>query len=268
MSREPVEPASRGSVATMAPRLRRSLSIRLRASALVAVVTVGLSGCTLPRFGIPDPADKQGRPIASLWSGFFVAAIAVMLLVWVLLAFVLVKYRHRERPDGEVPSQKPYNIPLEITYTAIPVLIVAVLFFFSVRAQHQATAVSTKPAVRVEVIGFQWSWRFRYLGEGFTVDAKPGEPPELVLPLGAPTNLQLVSADVNHSFFVPRFLSKRDLIPGVHNVITVTPEKLGSYVGRCAEFCGLDHWRMYFSVKVVPMAQFKSWLAAHQGTGG
>ena len=251
----------------MAPRHRRNGVARLRTGLVVVVATTFLAGCTLPRFGAPDPASDQGKRIGSLYSGFFVAAVVVAAVVWVLLAFVLIRYRRRAGDEDHIPSQKPYNIPIEVAYTAIPVLIVAVLFFFSIRTQHEVTAVSKHPVARVEVIGFQWSWRFRYEGEGFTIDAQPGKPPELVLPVGVPSNLRLVSADVDHSFWVPRFLSKRDLIPGVRNEITVTPTKTGSYVGRCAEFCGLDHWRMYFSVKVVPRATYDAWLAKHKGSG-
>jgi cytochrome c oxidase subunit 2 len=189
----------------------------------------------------------------------------------VLLVYVLVKFRRR---DGDpIPSQRAYNIPIEVAYTLVPVLIVAVLFAFSMRTQPSVTRVSTTPAVRVEVVGFQWGWQFRYRREGFTVDAPPGELPQLVLPIGKASNLKLVTTDVIHSFWVPNFLGKRDLIPGVNNEITVTPNRRGSFRGRCAEFCGLDHWRMAFTVRVVPQAEYDRWVAdqqaaAKQGGGG
>ena len=233
---------------------------------MVVGAALSLASCGLPRFGAPDPASDQGRRIGSLWSGFFVTAVAVALLVWLLLGFVLLRYRRRTG-DDHIPSQRAYNIPIEIIYTVVPVLIVAVLFFFSVRTERQVTAVSAHPVARIEVTGFQWGWRFRYVDDGFTIDAPPGGRPVLVLPMGQPSNLRLVSADVDHSFWVPRFLSKRDLIPGVNNEITVTPNKEGTFIGRCAEFCGLDHWRMAFDVKVVSPAQFRAWLAQHRGGG-
>jgi cytochrome c oxidase subunit 2 len=227
-----------------------------------AVVALALSGCDLPRFGAPDPASDQGRRIGTLWSGFFLAAVAVALLVWVLLAVVLIRSRRRPGDDDHIPSQRAYNIPVEVAYTALPVIVVAVLFFFSIHTERQVTRVSKDPAVRVRVVGFQWGWRFEY--PGFTVDAEAGKPPELVLPLGKPSNLRLVSTDVNHSFWVPRFLSKRDLIPNVRNEITVTPTRTGTYIGRCAEFCGLDHWQMYFTVRVVPDAEYATWAHARR----
>lgn len=247
------------------PRDRRCTSAAAQALTLAAAVS--LSSCQVPRFGAPDAASEQGGHVLGLWQGFFVAAIVVTLFVWVPLVFVLVRYRRRAG-DDDVPSQRAYNIPIEVLYTVVPVLIVALLFFFSIRTERKVTAVAAHPVVRVEVIGFQWGWQFRYLGESFTVDAPPGEKPRLVLPLDAPTNLRLVSNDVNHSFWVPDFLSKRDLIPGVDNEITVTPSRLGIYEGRCAEFCGLDHWRMGFTVRVVSMADYRAWVARQQAAGG
>src|SRR5918997_1639468 len=101
----------------------------------------------------------------------------------------------------------------------------------------------------------------------YNVPGEPGEPPEMVLPLGRPVQLELISTDVNHAFWVPDFLSKRDLIPGVENSITVTPTETGSYIGRCAEFCGLDHWQMYFSVRVVPEDEYEAWIDDQQSDG-
>jgi cytochrome c oxidase subunit II len=85
-----------------------------------------------------------------------------------------------------------------------------------------------------------------------------------VLPVDRTSQLRLVTTDVNHAFWVPDFLSKRDLIPGVDNEIDVTPNEVGEYRGRCAEFCGLDHWQMYFSVRVVSQDEYEAWLAEQQ----
>ncbi len=169
-----------------------------------------------------------------------------------------------------MPDQRPYVIPLEIFYTATPVVIVAALFGFSWAAEDSVTELTDDPANRVEVVGFQWSWQFTYRDEGFTVIGGHGEPPEMVLPVGEAAQLALVSTDVNHSFWVPDFLSKRDLIPGVDNEIDVTPTEEGSYIGRCAEFCGLDHWAMYFDVRVVLARRVPGLAgrAAGQGRGG
>lgn len=224
-------------------------------------MVTGASGCSLPSFGPPEPASDEGQGVLSLWQGFFLAAMAVGALVWGLLIFVLVRYRRNRDGNGdEIPSQNAYNIPVEVVYTVTPILVVAVLFGLSVATEDRVTSLDDDPAVEVEVVGFQWSWQFRYPDENIVITGDVGEPPELVLPVDQAAHLELVSADVAHSFWIPDFLSKRDLIPGVENTIRVTPNKLGSYVGRCGEFCGSDHWSMNFSVHVVPEAEFEVWL--------
>lgn len=221
--------------------------------------SAALSGCELPSFGAPGPASRQAGHTLGLWQGTVIAAAVVGLIVWGLIVWSLVRYRRR---NDDIPNQNPYNIPIEILYTAIPVLIVAVLFFFTLRTYDQTTTPAKRPDLTVEVIGFQWQWQFRYVDEGITVtgDSK-GDPPQMVVPVGSTVRLRLKSSDVNHSFWVPRFLSKRDLIPGVRNVVDVSVTKQGSFVGRCAEFCGLDHWRMYFAVRSVSPPEYRAWLA-------
>lgn len=234
-----------------------------RLAAAAVLVTVA-AGCSLPGFGAPEPKSKQGETIFDLWRGFFVAAIVVGLIVYCLLVFVILRYR-RGRTGDAIPDQTSYHIPLEIIYTAVPILIVIVLFAVSWAAQDKVAAVSADPVAKVEVIGFRWSWQFHYPDEDVTITGEPGRGPEMVIPVGKPVQLRLVSDDVNHSFWVPDFLSKRDLIPGVRNVIDVTPTETGEYVGRCAEFCGLDHWRMNFSIKVVEEDEYQAWLDDHRG---
>ena len=201
-----------------------------------------------------------------LWSGFFVTAIVVTLFVWVPLIYSWFG-TGAARTTTPSPTSAATTSPFEVAYTVIPVLLVAVLFFFSVRTEQRVTAVSLEAGGTRRGHRFPMGWQFRYPDEKVVIDAPPRTPPELVLPVGVPSNLRLVSKDVNHSFWVPKFLSKRDLIPGVKNTITVTPDRTGTYVGRCAEFCGLDHWRMSFSVRVVSMAEYRTWLADHREGG-
>jgi cytochrome c oxidase subunit 2 len=216
------------------------------------------------RYGMPRPATEEGERILGLWQGFFVAALVVAGLVIGLILFVVIRYRQRG-DDDTVPSQKAENIPLEIVYTLTPVLVVAGLFAFSVAAERDATDLTREPAVTVAVVGFQWQWRFTYVGEDVSLIGTPEDgPPELVLPVGEVVRLQLSADDVNHAFWVPNFLEKRDVIPGVENEVDVTPSRTGSFVGRCAEFCGLDHWRMGFTVRIVPPDEYEAWLAAEQ----
>jgi cytochrome c oxidase subunit 2 len=247
--------------------MRRNLRVRfgdvkLRRLATTASAAAVLGGCRLPTFGAPDAASAQGERTLSLWQGTVVAAIAVGVVVYGLIVFTVIRFRRR---DDTVPGQHGHNIPLEIVYTAVPVLIVAALFGFNVFTQERVTALVDDPDVRVEVRGFQWQWQFVYEDEDVVVTGVLDDRlPELVLPVDRTTRLELVAEDVIHSFWVPDFLTKRDLIPGVDNAIDVTPTRTGTYDGRCAEFCGLDHWRMSFTVRVVTADEFEAWLEANR----
>jgi cytochrome c oxidase subunit 2 len=245
------------------PCLSRGFAHRLGSAGAALLTATTLGGCGLPSFGAPDPASRQGERTYGLWQGTLIAALVVGAIVWSLIIWSIVRYRRR---NDDIPSQKPENIPIEILYTAVPVLIIAVLFFFTMRTQTAITKVSKRPALVVDVIGFQWQWQFHYRTENVTVTGdSEGHPPQLVLPVGKTVQLNLKTADVNHSFWVPRFLSKRDLIPGVRNRIDVNVTQPGTFVGRCAEFCGLDHWRMNFEVRAVSVADYQSWIRHQRG---
>lgn len=212
----------------------------------------------LADFGLPDAVTTQGQDnMVWLWKVFLIGAVAVTALIWILVIISVVRYRRR---SDEIPSQKQYNIPVEIAYTIAPLVVVAVLFGLTVYAQNGFTSLSAQPAVRVEVEGFQWQWQFRYPDDGVTVTGSEQAPAVLVLPVGETIRFHLVSDDVNHSFWVPEFLEKRDLIPGVDNQIDVEITRPGEWTGRCAEYCGLDHWLMQFQVIAVPKEQYETWI--------
>ncbi|MDP9452985.1 MAG: cytochrome c oxidase subunit II [Actinomycetota bacterium] len=254
------------------PTRRRLLA---RCSALALVLVAG--GCSSGfDFGAPDPTTTQGEEVLDLWRGAHWAAAAVGALIWALVLFCILRYRRR---NDELPSQSPENIPVEVFYTLTPLVVVAVLFVFTVLTQQRVVALSDDPDVVVDVVGFQWSWQFEYPEEGVTVVSNGFDTPRMVLPVGATVRLRLESPDVNHSFWVPRFLVKRDLIPGIDNEIEVEVTQAGEWEGRCAEFCGLDHYRMNFSVAAVPPEEYRAWLderradpvttqAASASTGG
>lgn len=236
--------------------------MRRRAAVLLALPAIAalLAGCGEdgPSYGLPEPASEEGERIRDLWQGFFLAAAGVALLIWGLLAYVLVRYRRR---DDAVPRQNPYNVPLEVAYTVVPLLVVGALFAASQAVEDDVTAVDPDAPVVVEVLGFQWQWRFTYPDEGRTLIGTPESgPPELVLPVGRTVRFELRAEDVAHSFWVPGFFEKRDLIPGLDNELDITPTRTGTFVGRCAEFCGLQHWSMAFSVRVVTPDEYEAWL--------
>lgn len=226
---------------------------------VTAAAVLVVAGCG-SRFGSKEPITEQGTHTLRLWQGFFIAAAVVGAIVLALIAYVVVRYRRR---SDEVPSQKADNLRIEALYTAIPILTVIVLFAFSMGVERTVTRTDPKPDLIVDVTGFQWGWTFEYRDRGVTVTGSGNEhPPVLVLPEGRTARLRLHSTDVIHSFWVPSFLQKRDMIPGRTNTMDVTPTHLGRFDGKCAEYCSLDHGRMVFVLEVVRPADFAATLAA------
>jgi cytochrome c oxidase subunit II len=242
--------------------------------AALGLLVLAVSGCgTSPwmRLGWPAPITKQGSVMLTLWQGSWVAAIAVGAVVWGLILWACLF--HRKRTD-ELPPQVRYNLPIEIMYTVVPFILVAVLFYFTARDENYVDAVSARPQVVVNVTGFQWSWEFSYpqykvpgsaAGDvTLTGQPYPGPLPVLVIPDHESVKFTLNSLDVVHSFWVPEFLFKRDVIPGHTNFFQVDATKTGTFVGRCTELCGIYHALMLFRVKIVTPQQFRTYMIAQQ----
>lgn len=267
MNRLPVEntplrsPPMAGTRSLHRHRERRQ---RRRAAVVMALVAVLLAVATAcgDNFA-PESASDQGDNFTDMWRIFLAGAAVVAGLIYVLVAISVVRFRRR-RHDDEVPSQRQYNIPWEIGYTIAPLIVVAVLFGMTLVTQDRVVSLSDDPDVTVEVVGFQWQWQFRYPESNIAVNGVDGAAPVLVVPAGATIRFKLVTNDVVHSFWVPSFLEKRDLIPEIDNEIDVTVKEPGEWKGRCAEFCGLDHWRMFFTVKAVPQEDYDRWVSAMQ----
>jgi len=233
-----------------------------RAVRMAAVAGCGLAagGCNA-RFGAPEPASRQGAYVLDLWRILFVTGLALGVVVVALIGWSVIRYRRR---DGGESAGFSEHVRLELFYTAVPLAIVAVLFGITMGVQRNVTRLAAEPDLRIEVTGFQWGWRFRYLTEGITIVGTNLEPPTMVLPLGATARLVLRSPDVVHSFYVPEFLEKRDLVPGTENRIDVTPSRLGTFSGACAEYCGLHHAAMTFAVEVVSPEDFQAFVEERQ----
>ena len=232
------------------------------------VCVVLLTGCS-SRGGAPDPATTQGEDVLDLWRILLGAGIALGALVTGLVLWSVVRYRRpRSAAPDDLPKQTDANVPIEVFYTVVPLIIVAVLFGVTMRTQNRVTKESDSSDLAVEVTGFQWGWRFRYPAQGVTITGDANNPPTLTLPVGANVRLRLVAADVVHSFFVPAFLVKKDLIPGVDNSLEIRPTEPGRFPAVCAEFCGLDHWRMTFDVEVLSPEAFQAFVADQQRVPG
>ncbi|MCX5213373.1 cytochrome c oxidase subunit II [Kitasatospora sp. NBC_00240] len=254
--------------------MRRKLPQALALGLVIATAT-GCSANDLPRLGLPSPVTEQGPLVLHMWQGSWIAALAVGALMWGLIIWSVIFHR-RSRTGIQIPPQTRYNVPIEALYTAVPIVIVSVLFYFVARDETELTSTSAKPDHTVNVVGFQWSWAFNYentekpdptsITAAYEVGT-PAEPPTLYLPVNESVKFILTSRDVIHDFWPVNFLMKMDVVPGVVNKFEVTPTQIGEYKGKCAELCGVDHSRMLFNVKVVSRADYDKHLADLRAKG-
>ena len=240
----------------------RTTSRLTLAACATALLTSGCSGREAYEnaFGLgwPSPKTEQAETMHDVWLGSVAAAAAVGLGMYVLIAWTVVRDRKKTE---ELPRQVRYNLPIEVLYTVVPFVIIAVLFFYTAVGENKVNKLTKDPDVRIGVVGFQWNWQFNYLEDGVQVTGEPRNPAELVLPVGKRIRFTETSPDVIHSFWVPDFLFKRDVIPGRLNSFEIKPTEVGTYVGRCAELCGEKHDRMNFSVRVVEQAEYDAYIA-------
>lgn len=249
---------------------------KLAIFAAVAAV-LGLSACSpvddtdIKRLALPIAASDRTDSMWDLWLGSWIAVLVIFLLVFGLIVYASVRYRRRS--DDEVPSQVRYNLPIEALYTIAPVIIVAVFFFHTVTAQNDMLKKVDNPDHTIEVVGSKWQWAFNYLDEDATTGTDvfdvgtPENPAELWLPVDESVRFNLMSPDVIHSFWVPEFYFKMDVVPGRQNTFDLTPTREGTFTGRCAELCGLYHSRMIFKVNVVSSAEYDAHLKELQAAG-
>ena len=237
----------------------------VRALAVLTGSALALSGCSNAsdsewgRIGMPAPVTKEGPRTLLLWQGSWLAAMIVAVLVWGLLIWAIIAFR---RKDGDgYPRQTRYNVPIEILYTVAPLIMILALFYFTARDQAILTKVDNSNTHTVNVVGWRWSWAFNYKDEAAYDVGTPGQRPTLWLPVDEKVKFVLTSPDVIHSFWVPAFLTKLDVIPGRQNEFEVTPDKVGTYAGKCAELCGVEHSGMIFDVKVVSRAEYDAHIA-------
>jgi cytochrome c oxidase subunit 2 len=246
-------------------RLRRAARAGPPAAARIAAAAgagsvLGMAGCRLPIDSF-DPVTARGLAIANLFALTLALSAAVLLLVAGLTIYVLVRYREpgrgasRERGDQE-PPQIEGDRRLEIGWTVAPVLLLGALFLLTIRTMSTVAAPERPEAaaLRVEVVGHQWWWEFRYPDLG-VVTAN-----ELHVPVGTPLRLDLAAGDVIHSFWVPQLGWKLDAVPGRTNTMWLRVDRVGTYDGACTEFCGLQHAWMRVRLVAQPAGDFERWL--------
>lgn len=226
---------------------------------------IRLTASTL--WGSPHGATQQNSWNRLLWGMSGWIALPIGLLVIVLIAWCLIRYRERaDRP--RVPGQFQYHIPIEAAYTIIPLAVVAVIFAVMFNAENKQGTLSPNPAVRIEVQGFQWGWRFVYPNGHVQVGTadynninNDNDLPVLVMPSTETVQLHVVSLDVVHTFYVKDFLFNRDLIPGIDNKFDFNVNHPGLYPGQCNNICGQYHAYMRFYVQVLSPPDYQKWYA-------
>ena len=268
--------------------MRTNRRLRWAAIPIAATLTIVLAGCTtsqlngfLPGFVDGETAvTNHTERISGLWTTSWIVLLIVGLITWGLTIWAVVVYRRRKGQTG-LPVQMRYNMPIEIFYTIVPLILVLGFFAFTARDQAAIEARFDKPDVQIEVMAKQWAWDFNYVHEnvysaGIQAQPKPDAPagtikeaelPKLVLPVGAKVEFKLESRDVIHSFWVIDFLYKKDVIPGKTNYMSLIPERIGTYAGKCAELCGEYHSLMLFNVDVVSQADYDKYIQSLRAAG-
>jgi cytochrome c oxidase subunit 2 len=242
---------------------------RIRRGARRGPVAAAILGCAFVLGGcveqdeatqqtVLDPKGEDARKILDLTKPFF--WIAVVIGIGVVGATVLIALKFREKPgEQRNPVQTHGHTALEITWTIIPALILAVMGVFTVASIFD---LSERPVgadvVNIEVVGKQWFWEYNYVDEGF-VTAN-----EMHIPVGTEVSLTLKAADVIHSFWVPNLAGKKDAVPGRTSYLTISGDEPGVYHGQCAEYCGLSHARMGLKVFVDTPEDYARWVEAQQ----
>ena len=244
---------------------------------IAVAISVVLAGCTQAQLqgwlpGSPDVTNHTSRVIG-LWVTSWIVLLGVGIVTWGLIIWAAVVYRRRKGSTG-LPVQLRYNLPIEIFYTIVPLILVLGFFAFTARDQTEIEVNPGHPDVKIEVFGKRWAWDFNYLNEKvYTAGVQAQLLPDgsgsidesklnvLYLPVDKKVQINIESRDVIHSFWVVDFLYKKDMIPGKTNFMYFTPTKIGEYQGKCAELCGEYHSLMLFKVKVVSQEDYDAHIA-------
>lgn len=234
-------------------------------------MTTGMTSSVASRLlpgALAPPITDQANETEWVWNLYLAIAIAVAVAVALFVLFIVIRFRKR---DDELPSQKQYNLPMELLYTIVPFLVIAALFAVTVVTVRAIEKVDDDPDLVVEVTASQWQWQFDYPDHGVRVVGSGEDVPELVLPSSSSVLFHLESLDVVHSFWITAFRFKRDVIPGSPSEFSVDMTDTTGFfpnAGVCAEFCGLSHVKMRFAVRVLEPDEFEAWAAEQRAAGG
>jgi cytochrome c oxidase subunit 2 len=245
-----------------APKKRTLLSLLGATSALAL-----LSGCSfksndISGLGFPKNTTSVNDTSLSLWQGAWITAGVVGVITLILILWPAIFHRKNDAKKGEFPKQTQYNIPIEIIYTIVPLIIVGVLFYFTATKESKIVNIKTPAQHEISVEGIQWSWQFGYpeAGKNAIVTGTPENPPTLYLPQGESVRFTITSNDVVHGFWIPAFMIQMQNLPDRTNHLQFTANKIGTFPGRCNILCGRNHAQMIFKVKVVTPEQYQKYL--------
>jgi cytochrome c oxidase subunit 2 len=245
---------------------------------LAGLVLLALAGCSQQQLvgflpSAPGVTNHTSEVIG-LWNTSWIVLLGVGIVTWGLIIWAAVVYRRRKGQTG-LPVQLRYNMPIEIFYTIVPLILVLGFFAFTAKTQNNIEQPIANPQVKIDVYGQRWAWTFDYVNEK---TYSPGVQAQteaasgaltaplntLYLPVDKRVQIKIYSRDVAHSFWIVNFLYKKDMIPGKTNYMYFIPEKIGTYQGKCAELCGQYHSLMLFQVKVVSDADYATYIAQNK----
>ncbi len=224
---------------------------------LIFVMAI-LTGCALPANWVANPGSSITSQQSKLYLIILIPAAVVFLIVEGGIILSVIRFRRRKGDTSE-PAQVHGSVPLEIIWTALPVLLVIFIFIIGLNTMNGIAAPGPSANdIKVNVVGHQWWWEFDY------PDLKITTADELYIPVGTPVQITLSSVDVIHSFWVPELTGKTDVVPGQTNHMWITASQTGTYDGQCSEFCGIEHALMRARVVVVSQADFQTWVKQQQ----
>lgn len=262
--------------------MRSNRRLRLTAIPLAIVTTIALAGCTTQQtlgwLPTEPGTTNQVDRVIGLWVTSWIVLLAVGAITWGLIIWAAIVYRRRKGQTG-LPVQLRYNMPIEIFYTVVPLILVLGFFAFTARDQAEIEAPLADPDVTIEVYGKRWAWDFNYITDDVYsqgIQAQETGPnneidvdalPTLYLPVDKKVEIKIESRDVIHSFWIIDFLYKKDMIPAKTNYWYFIPQKEGTYAGKCAELCGEYHSLMLFNVEVVSQEEYDAQMDVLRAQG-
>lgn len=210
-----------------------------------------ISGCS-GDFSSLDPAGRSARDVAGLWWGMLAFSVVVITAIVGLWCYA---WRRRDSQISEAQARRHFTRWVIGGGLLLPIASIALLLAFGIPVGHRMLPLSheDESVLRIDVTGHQWWWEVNYPGENISLED------ELHIPVDTPVNVHLSSADVVHSFWVPRLAGKLDLIPGRTNILRLEADEPGVFRGQCAEFCGVGHAHMQFTVTAHTSEEFLTW---------